>query len=439
MADREISMLPALDAVTDETLVPVYQPGAQNPAQSMTGAQFRAFAEDTANQLLAGAQGELTALVHEAGTHASRASDHADSAKWDAIRAEDAAERAENAASGGGGSGSGVQPDWNQNDVSQPDYIRNRPFYTEGAGGEVVLEETTVTGSPSMYEGLYTGSFDPGGVTLEPGVTYVATYDGADYVCLCEADGIYGAYIGNPAMFSPSYPDTGEPFYLFVVTAGTSASLCANVGGMHTISVRLPGVKVKTLDEKYIPDTIARVEDIPEGFSGSWNNLADKPFTKSGEVILPETEITCTDMMGYYGWVLPIDQHILLVVGDKYIIRFNGADYERTVVESFRDDGYSTYGLGNFSLQNNYDAGNHWPDTGEPFFFDGDIVKTKEPGTYTVSISRVSREVIYESCIPDSIARKSEVTEVSEKIGDIDTALDAILAIQNSYIGGEGA
>ena len=34
---------------------------------------------------------------------------------------------------------------------------------------------------------------------------------------------------------------------------------------------------------------------------------------------------------------------------------------------------------------------------------------------------------------------EATVGRLSEDIGDIDTALDAILAIQNSYIGGEGA
>lgn len=32
----------------------------------------------------------------------------------------------------GGASGSGVQPDWNQNDPSAPDYVKNRPFYYDG-------------------------------------------------------------------------------------------------------------------------------------------------------------------------------------------------------------------------------------------------------------------------------------------------------------------
>ena len=37
----------------------------------------------------------------------------------------------------GSGSGAGVQPDYNQNDSTQPDYIKNRPFYAEMTSTEV--------------------------------------------------------------------------------------------------------------------------------------------------------------------------------------------------------------------------------------------------------------------------------------------------------------
>lgn len=48
MADKEIAMLPASDGVTDDTIIPVYQPGALEAAQHMTGGQFREWAEHSA-------------------------------------------------------------------------------------------------------------------------------------------------------------------------------------------------------------------------------------------------------------------------------------------------------------------------------------------------------------------------------------------------------
>ena len=48
MADKQITELPAASGVTNDTLIPVYVPGALTPAQSMTGAQFRQFGADAA-------------------------------------------------------------------------------------------------------------------------------------------------------------------------------------------------------------------------------------------------------------------------------------------------------------------------------------------------------------------------------------------------------
>ena len=39
--------------------------------------------------------------------------------------------------------------------------------------------------------------------------------------------------------------------------------------------------------------------------------------------------------------------------------------------------------------------------------------------------------------IPQLNARKADITYVDEQIGDIETALDGIIAIQNSLLGGD--
>ena len=40
-----------------------------------------------------------------------------------------------------GGGGSSVQPDWSQNDSTQPDYVKNRPFYMGNLVETVMLPE----------------------------------------------------------------------------------------------------------------------------------------------------------------------------------------------------------------------------------------------------------------------------------------------------------
>ena len=39
----------------------------------------------------------------------------------------------------------GVQSDWNQNDATKPDYVKNRPFYTGDPVETVLVEESTVS------------------------------------------------------------------------------------------------------------------------------------------------------------------------------------------------------------------------------------------------------------------------------------------------------
>ena len=65
--------------------------------------------------------------------------------------------------SGGGGS---VQPDWNQNDETAADYVKNRPFYTGDPVETVLVEESTVSFAA-----------DGGGVYMvQLGLTFLATF-----------------------------------------------------------------------------------------------------------------------------------------------------------------------------------------------------------------------------------------------------------------------
>lgn len=54
-----------------------------------------------------------------------------------------------------GGGGGQVQPDWNQNDSTAADYVKNRPFYTGKPVETVLVEESTVPFTD--YGGIYNG------------------------------------------------------------------------------------------------------------------------------------------------------------------------------------------------------------------------------------------------------------------------------------------
>lgn len=142
----------------------------------------------------------------------------------------------------------GVQSDWNQNDETQPDYVKNRPFYTGDPVETVLVEESTVTFM--AFGGMYSARFSSTFVATV-GETYKVSWDGTVYECTCiDSDG--RTVIGNLSVTGPG-SDTGEPFFMDVTdgiaifTADTSAS--------HTISIShyFAGEVVK-IDEKFMPD-----------------------------------------------------------------------------------------------------------------------------------------------------------------------------------------
>lgn len=92
----------------------------------------------------------------------------------------------------GGGSGGGVQSNWNQNDPTKPDYVKNRPFYTE-------IRELVVENAKDIeLEGF---------IPFVVGDTITVKVDGVNYSLVAfEADGV--ACIGD----SPEkyFSGTGE-------------------------------------------------------------------------------------------------------------------------------------------------------------------------------------------------------------------------------------
>lgn len=143
-----------------------------------------------------------------------------------------------------------VQPDWNQNDSTQPDYVKNRPFYTGNPVETVLVEDINVSFSnPSAS--IYYGSI-PTTLGLIAGDAYKVSWDGATYECVCEL------IMGYPAIGSPSImgagADTGEPFLILPLADNQGAEVYTlDTSTSHTISISGFVQEVVKIDEKYIP------------------------------------------------------------------------------------------------------------------------------------------------------------------------------------------
>ncbi len=82
------------------------------------------------------------------------------------------------------------------------------------------------------------------------GQTYIVTWDGADYECVCS---IYFSTIlalGNKSIYGAG-DDTGEPF--LYISTGTFAT--HETAASHTISIKRADETVTPIDEEYLPES----------------------------------------------------------------------------------------------------------------------------------------------------------------------------------------
>lgn len=153
--------------------------------------------------------------------------------------------------SGGGG---GVQSNYNQNDSTAADYIKNRPFYEGDPVETVFVEESTVSfsGSGGMYSAQIQSNFE-----ATVGETYNVSWDGAAYECVC-VDFRNSLFIGNLSIAS-SGSDTGEPFLMWINNGSEIEIYTKDASASHTISISGSIAEVVQIPDKYISNTFRDV------------------------------------------------------------------------------------------------------------------------------------------------------------------------------------
>ena len=145
-------------------------------------------------------------------------------------------------------SGGGAQPDWNQNDETAADYVKNRPFYTGAPVETVLVEESTVPfeDDSGMYIGQLESTF-----SATVGETYKVSWDGTTYECACvEVSGTIS--IGNLSLAGAG-SDTGEPFVIGVENGQRIGIYTADTSASHALSISGMLPKVVKIDPKYLP------------------------------------------------------------------------------------------------------------------------------------------------------------------------------------------
>lgn len=144
--------------------------------------------------------------------------------------------------------GSATQPDWNQNDGTQPDYIKNRPFYTGDPVETEIIPKTAVafTENSGMMVATWPESFD-----LVDGKTYRVSWDGTDYVCTGILFRGRIPILGNLGITGFG-DDTGEPFVF--MNQGQWLVASTESATEHIIGIKITTISIAQIDEKYLPE-----------------------------------------------------------------------------------------------------------------------------------------------------------------------------------------
>ena len=141
-----------------------------------------------------------------------------------------------------------MQPDWNQNDKTAQDYVKNRPFYMGDLVETVLVEESTV--SFIEHNGLYMQEI-PSTFEATVGETYKVYWDGTAYECTCVNIG-GNLCIGNQSIRGTG-SDTGEPFFMGVYNGSGIMCMTPDTSASHTFSINGFTQEVVKIDEKYLP------------------------------------------------------------------------------------------------------------------------------------------------------------------------------------------
>lgn len=339
--------------------------------------------------------------------------------------------------------------DWNQNDETASDYVKNRTHWVEIGEFNTIFNETTKTyidfSNPEVgRDYIYS---DESYTVIVDGVQYKCTgylCDEGTYVCLGDSRLITGfdfsLWHEEDVPFCVMWDEYNEILRLFYPDTET-----------HTLSVGTFYEEYHALDERFIPYSIARTDElnyVDERINGvsdrvyelenktievSWNDLTDKPFGTEGEreiviTTCPDYDFSNSDpTLEFYesedyhirAYCSVINHHTedrILVEGKEYSVSWDNQTYTVTAYEwdDPEMDGASFIVLGDEWLNET------------PFFIrdgygDMAVLTNSSEQYHTFNIfgdNQVVVKKLDEQYIPETIAR---VSDIDEKIAAIPT------------------
>ena len=143
---------------------------------------------------------------------------------------------------------------WEQNDPTADDYVKNRTHWKE-TKTEVIIPETSIEFSNAGQPAI-----SPFILEIQEGSTYEVTWNGNVYQCVAYiVVGPNVPSIGNGTIASVT-GGNDEPF--FIASNGVDALVFAEEAGTHTVSISSEATTWHTLDKRYLPTNLATTDDV---------------------------------------------------------------------------------------------------------------------------------------------------------------------------------
>ena len=330
-----------------------------------------------------------------------------------------------------------VQGDWNQNDETAPDYVKNRTHYEENIHSTELIEEAYIYNSTYSDDTYTTFSMDTLQGNYIVGQTYMLEFiSGSGSVLKTAYSDCYssmaGYCFGNKSiLFGPGYEDGNDDSYCLLIENGELYWADFN---SYPVAVRVyeegSTYSLKQLDEKFIPDSIVRKDELQNyaeyqyvdtaissiDTSKNWNQNDESAadYIKNRTHYSTETtaeEVLCQEYIddkypdsSNFVTTLPnIDTNNS--IGETWkvtLVALSGTEYSYTgIIQS------SSFGshIGNTAVVTGYSG------SGDPYCIIGNELYCVDAyGKITVSKEVLVEEVkqLDEKYIPDTIARYGE-------------------------------
>ena len=260
---------------------------------------------------------------------------------------------------------------WNQNDETAVDYIKNRTHWSEEKYIDIIPETTVsnpVTTTDEFNEFALTSEHIKEAVEFAAGKEYIVTWNGTEYKCIAKKVSKVGIVcLGNSAVTGGTA--TSEPFFIMPFSqisengaASTILYKIAAYDGSTSFTFKVSGLTtvIHKIDKKYLPE-ISSIKNVLDGSAeGSVRTIETN--TEIGEYAFAEGNGTTAsgDNSHAEGYLTTASGYSSHAEGDNTTASGDYSHAEGNSTTAFgyisHAEGYYTTAFGNYSHAEGYDT-----------------------------------------------------------------------------------